>query len=236
MLKVMTYNIQHGIDHLHRLKTNEMVVDLDQIIKIIQTINPDVLTLNEVYNAPEFGNQAKYIATKLGYHYQFGKAINIRGGEYGNALLSKFPLQNVCVIPIPDATNKEENVFYESRSIIKAKIVVNNTCFNLLSTHFGLAREEQTNGTKVICDLSKDLQNIIFMGDLNLTPKNINFKTLCENFNNTIDLEKFSFRSDNPTSRIDYIFTSKNLIYENGQVLDIVYTDHLPLIVNIKEE
>ena len=152
-------------------------------------------------------------------HTKFGKAINIRGGEYGNALLSKFPLQNVCVIPIPDATNKEENVFYESRSIIKAKIVVNNTCFNLLSTHFGLAREEQTNGTKVICDLSKDLQNIIFMGDLNLTPKNINFKTLCENFNNTIDLEKFSFRSDNPTSRIDYIFTSKNLIYENHTVI-----------------
>ena len=81
MLKVMTYNIQHGIDHLHRLKTKELIVDLDKVIDVIKSINPDILTLNEVYNAPEFGNQAMAIANKLGYYYYFGSAGTCCAGK-----------------------------------------------------------------------------------------------------------------------------------------------------------
>lgn len=235
MLRVMTYNIQHGIDHMHRLKTNEMVVKLDEVVKIIKSVDPDIVTLNEIYDSAKFGNQTKYIAEKLGYYYYFGKAIFLHGGNYGNALLSKYPLIEPEVIPIPDATLKEEDVYYESRAIIKSCIIKDNTKYNIFSTHFGLAKEEQDNGTTLIKSLVKDLDNVVFMGDLNLTPDDKNFTNISNVLKNTIDVDKNTFKSDNPTSRIDYIFVSNNLSVISGEVLDIVFSDHLPLVVNIND-
>lgn len=236
MLRVMTYNIQHGIDHMHRLKTSEMVVNLDEVVSIIKKVNPDVVTLNEIYDSAKFGNQTKYIANKLGYYYYFGKAICLHGGNYGNALLSKFPLIDPEVVAIPDATLKEEDVYYESRAIIKACVVKDNIEYNIFSTHFGLAKEEQDNGTKLILSLVRDLDNVIFMGDLNLTPDDKNFIKISNILKNTIDKEVKTFKSDNPVDRIDYIFVSNDLNVMDGEVLNIVFTDHLPLVTNIIKE
>lgn len=234
MLKIMTYNIQHGIDHLHRLKTKEMVVNLDEIVKIIKSVDPDIVTLNEVYDSVNFGNQTKYIAEKLGYYYYFGKAIFLHGGNYGNAFLSKYPIIEASVVPIPDATIKNEDVYYESRAIIKSCVIKDNVKYHIFSTHFGLAKEEQDNGTKLIKSLIEGLDNVIFMGDLNLTPSSSNYLELVNVLHNPINKDIKSFPSHSPTDRIDYIFVSKDLEVEEGKVLDIVFTDHLPLILTIK--
>ena len=236
MLKVLTYNIQHGVDHLHRLKTNEMVVNLDSIVKIIKSVDPDVVTLNEIYDSAKFGNQTKYIADKLGYYYYFGKAIFLHGGNYGNALLSKYPLVNPEVIAIPDATLKEEDVYYESRAMIKASVIKDDIKYNIFSTHFGLAKEEQNNGTRLILSLVKDLDNVIFMGDLNFTPDDKNYLEISKVLKNTVDQEVKTFKSHNPTDRIDYIFISNDLDVLEGEVLNIVFTDHLPVYAKIVKE
>ena len=63
-VKVMTYNIQHGLDYL-KLLNKERFIDLDKICNIIKDENPDIIGLNEVYNDIDnlkTTNQVKYIA------------------------------------------------------------------------------------------------------------------------------------------------------------------------------
>ena len=236
MLRVMTYNIQHGIDYVHRLKTKEVIVNLDKIVEIIKSVNPDIVALNEVYDAPVpyLEKQAEYIASKLGYYFAFGKAINIKGGEYGNALLSRFPLHDVSVISIPDAINHNEPVYYESRSIIKAYINKEGKKYHFFVSHFGLAKEEQDNGTALIKELVNDLDNVIFMGDLNLTPDDKNYQEITKVLKNAVNENIKTFPSINPVSRIDYIFVSNDIKVMKNKVLDIVFSDHLPVTIDIE--
>ena len=119
---LMTYNIMHGLDYI-KLLQKERIIDLDKIIEIIKEYNPDILALNEVYNDTKGVNQAELIASKLGYNYYFGKSINLGNSLlYGNALLSKYKIESPKTIKIPDVLVHDENVYYESRIIIKAKI------------------------------------------------------------------------------------------------------------------
>lgn len=234
-MKIMTYNIQHGIDHLHRLYTKEVVVDLNKISQIIKEEDPDIIGLNEVYDAPVpfLETQAKEIGSKIGYYSYFGKAISIKGGYYGNALLSKYPFENIELIQIPDPEVKDEEVYYESRSMIHAEIRIDNKIYNVFVSHFGLASSEQKNATKTLIENISNLKNVIFMGDLNMEPDNDNIKEI-RKYLNTLNLENKSFPSHNPNIRIDYIFASKDIKIVDSNAKNIVFSDHLPIYAIIE--
>mgnify|MGYP003300798491 CR=1 FL=1 len=134
-MKVMSYNTMHGVDHMHRMKTKETVVNLDGIVSVIAKYAPDIVGLNEMYDAPveNLENQVGYLANKLGYeYYYFAGAIDIKGGKYGNGLLSRYPIKKVEKIMIPDSIIKNEDAFYETRCIIKSVIEVDGIQHNTL--------------------------------------------------------------------------------------------------------
>lgn len=238
-LKVLTYNIQHGLDYKKHLN-KERVIDLDLISGIIKKYNPDIIGLNEVYNDVENKvtvEQVKYIASKLGYNYcYFGRAITILETiDYGNAIISKYPIEDVTVHMIEDPIIKDENVHYETRNIIETKINVNDEIINVFVTHIGLATTEQANGISKLLSLIKD-NKVVIMGDFNMEEDNENIKTLSNVVDNTSYLFndiKLSFPSINSKIKIDYIFT-KNLEVLDSQILNEVGSDHLPVIAKIK--
>lgn len=230
MVKILSYNIQHGIDHLKRLQTKEVIINLDKVAEIIKKYDADIVGLNEVYDAPveNLEKQAKYIAEKIGYYYYFGKAINIKGGEYGNALLSKYPILSAENIEIPDPIEKKEKVFYESRRIIKSVIKIEEIEYNVIVSHFGLANDEQTNATDLLLEIVEGMENIIFMGDLNMIREKENIKRIEKVLINTLVDDSLSFPSDNPVEKIDYIFVSKDIKINRAKILDEIFSDHLP--------
>lgn len=235
-MKVMSYNTMHGVDHMHRMKTKETVVNLDGIVSVIAKYAPDIVGLNEMYDAPveNLENQVGYLANKLGYeYYYFAGAIDIKGGKYGNGLLSRYPIKKVEKIMIPDPIIKNEDAFYETRCIIKSVIEVDGIEYNVLVSHFGLAKKEQENATETLLNEIEGLNNVIFMGDLNMTRENSNIKAIEDNLNNTLCDESLSFPSDNPQVKIDYIFTSKDIKYGSPKILNDVFSDHLPHYVEI---
>ena len=48
--KIGTYNIQHGVDRLHFLKTKETKINLTAIVEAIRKMDLDICGLNEVWN------------------------------------------------------------------------------------------------------------------------------------------------------------------------------------------
>lgn len=59
------------------------------IANAIKAMNTDIVTLEEVEQKTTRSNgldQAKIIAEKTGMHYVFGKATEVKGGNYGNVI------------------------------------------------------------------------------------------------------------------------------------------------------
>ena len=59
----------------------------DRIVDVLREIKPDIVALQEVVD-----DQIEFLAGKLGLEYVFGKTDMLRGREYGNLTLSRFPI------------------------------------------------------------------------------------------------------------------------------------------------
>jgi endonuclease/exonuclease/phosphatase family metal-dependent hydrolase len=83
-VKTMTYNIYSG-----------QKKGIAAIAEVINKADPDIVGLQEVESkstkVPEDVIQALLAATSMQY-YWFAKAYDVNGGEYGNLILSKYPL------------------------------------------------------------------------------------------------------------------------------------------------
>lgn len=233
IIKFMSFNIQSCRNYMTRKFSSS------QVINAIKLYSPDIIGLNEVRgkktveNADEsWFSQLKEISNGLGYKYFYhGIALNL-SGPYGNAIISKYPIDEIETIPIPDPLIKDEKAFYESRCIIKAKILN----FTVLVTHIGLARSEQTNGiNKLLEIINSNNTNIVLMGDFNMTPDNNHIKTLSNYLIDTsiyFENPSLSFPSINPKVKIDYIFVSKGFTILKSFIPKIVASDHYPYIID----
>ena len=229
----MTFNTQHCKNY----KTDK--IDYDEVIKLIKTYEPDILGLNEIYgkgydkNAPE--GQANKLASILGYYSFFGKATNLWFKPYGNALLSKYPILNAEVIKIPYPVLRRGTMYYEKRSIIKATINIDNNPLTVFISHFGLNGDEQTNAFNTLAENLPD-DNFIIMGDFNVDYDNAQLDVLkdkCFDTSDTFLQRKFSWPSDNPWVKYDYILTSKDIEVNYADIPSVIVSDHLPYIASI---
>jgi len=96
-LKIMSYNIHHGAGA-------DGKVDLQRIADVIARENPDLVCLNEVdCRVKRSGgvDQTAELGRLAGMHAMFAKAIDYRGGEYGNAVLSREKPLSVVRVPLP---------------------------------------------------------------------------------------------------------------------------------------
>ncbi len=234
--KVLTYNIQHGVDQ--HSETRE--INLDQIADIIGNVGADIVNLNEVYGAGEFPGKpyemnASYIASKCGYNYSFfSPAITANGRPYGNAFFSKYPILFAEIIPIPDPLRKTERVHYESRVILKTVIKPEGKCLTVFSSHFGVAKNEERNAVDLMCDLiSEENNDIICMGDFNITPDNEITAPLLKALKNTSADNEPTFPSYSPEIKIDYILVSENVDVIGGKPLNIIASDHFPYVAEL---
>ena len=89
-LRVLSYNIHRAIGVDRRFRP-------ERIVSIVGYYNPDVVTLQEVDDgAPRSRglDLGMELARALGYeHYAIGHNVTLRKGRYGNATLSRWPIQ-----------------------------------------------------------------------------------------------------------------------------------------------
>ncbi len=86
-LRIMTYNIHH-------CEGTDRQIDIERIAEIIRKSGCDLVALQEVDRRTTRSNQVDQLtelARLTGLHPYFGKAIDFGGGEYGVAILSKYP-------------------------------------------------------------------------------------------------------------------------------------------------
>lgn len=88
-LSVVTYNIRG-------CRTDSGTADPELVIAALRTLDADIIALQEVDSSlprSQFVNQVETIAAGLKMNYAYGPSIDFVIGTYGNAVLSKFPIQ-----------------------------------------------------------------------------------------------------------------------------------------------
>ena len=228
--RIMTFNTQHCLNFL------EQKIDYEIMANVINTQNADIVGLNEMFDiGSEFGEQTKKLSdlTNLKNHY-FACACNFSNeGKYGNGLLSRYKIEKMETISIPDPSPRKYNGYYEPRCILKAML---ENGLTVMVTHFGLNPDEHENAVKAIVE-NLEKEKCILMGDFNVSPDNAVLNPIKEKMIDASQLlndEGFSFPSDNPKMKIDYIFVSPDLKVTYAEVLPIVASDHRPHIAEIE--
>ena len=225
-MKIMSFNTQHCLNFIERK------IDFQAMADAIKSINPDIVGLNEMRDSgpdAEYDKQTSILSELTGIkHHYFAKAIDFNGvNPYGNALLSKLPVLSSETIPVPDPEPKTGTKYYETRCLLKAKLEGEIT---VLVIHFGLNLDEQKNAVDtVLKHLEK--RKCILMGDFNVTPEDEILKPIRECMKDTADcFDKplFSFPSDVPDKKIDYIFVSPDVEVITADIPRLVASDHRP--------
>jgi endonuclease/exonuclease/phosphatase family metal-dependent hydrolase len=110
-LRVLSYNIHHG-------EGTDKVFDYPRIAKIIRDLSPDIVALQEVDKGTERAagvDQAALLGKLCRMHHAFGQGLPYQGGQYGQAILSRFPIEEVCVHPLPHQFDHEPRAALEVR-------------------------------------------------------------------------------------------------------------------------
>lgn len=236
-IRFMSFNIQHGFNYV-----TKDGIDLKSVAGTIRELGADVVGLNEVRyggDDPEYFEQARRIAEHVGWkNVYFAKALNFPdGGAYGNALISRFPIKSAETVKIPDPPLHDEDVYYETRCLLRARFEEAGG-FTVLVTHFGLARSEACSAAETVARAARETGGpVILMGDFNLAPDSGILAPVREIFRDTADLfEKplLSWPSDRPRVRIDYIFCSGRARPVFADIPRTGTSDHRPYVADIE--
>ncbi len=231
-MKIMSFNTQHCKNYI--TKEIDFKVMADAILKS----DADIVGLNEMRSlgkdTKEYGRQVEELSALTGIeNYFFAKAIEFKAGPYGNAMLSKLKIKSAESIEIPDPDPRGYDGYYETRCILKAKLEGGIT---LIVTHFGLNPDEHKNAVDTVLKHISD-KKCILMGDFNVLPDSEVLAPIRERMKDTADAfegKLFSFPSDNPNRKIDYIFVSHDIEVVSADIPAIVASDHRPHTAEIK--
>lgn len=263
-LSVMTYNIASGRyyhnDEDFAPNGGTRVVDLSKCGEVIRQISPDFCGINEINHYEQSyvkkgqpADQTAFLAefTGLNHHY-FGKAIEFANrGAYGNAVISKYPILEATVIPIPDPVRKDDTGYYETRGIAKVKLDVAGG-ITVLQVHVGLNISESQNAVVELCRVIDETEGpVILMGDFNMRPDNFLLDRIRQRLHEICPLDEeypHTFPSwthdanitaslrDYPYCKIDYIFASHHFKQLDCRVHRVRVSDHMPLLATLELE
>lgn len=232
-MRMMSYNIHSG-------KNMDNVLDIPAIAQVVKELAPDICALNEVRMRTRDVDGlelAKEIGEAAGMYWRFGRAIDYNGGEYGNGMLSRYPISFSRVVPVPNVPEAERERRFEPRSVLETIVLTDEGPVQALTCHFGLTRGEQERAVATVVSMLRTDMPVVFMGDLNIQPDNDLIAVLREHICDTAGAEPFTFPARNANIKIDYIFASEHFACGEFTTVQTLASDHLPVYVNaeIKE-
>ncbi|HRN95823.1 MAG TPA: endonuclease/exonuclease/phosphatase family protein [Candidatus Levybacteria bacterium] len=220
------------------------------VIDFLRNTTFDVLALQEVTSREKNGekeNDAEVIAKSLGYHVAYAKSFTTDRHtpvyDIGNAIISKYPIQETTTHILSDLTTYEKNSSTEPRNAIQAEIMIQNTSVNFFSTHLGYS--ENLQATAIQLQQTQTLlsvlpqERLVLMGDFNSEPSSQTIKNITQKLvhvdSNLSQPSWTNFKKEeHPKRRIDYIFTSPDLKIKHFEMKNSTASDHLPLTATIE--
>ena len=141
---------------------------------------------------------------------RFGPTQHYEGGLYGNAVLTRLPILDVVIQPLPYTESTSERVTYPRGAVAVTVRGPDGKPLRFVSTHFQHnVPEDRLAEANAINKLfvGDDKMPTILAGDMNAVPDSEPIRVLLKHWENATDEPASpTAPSTKPTSRIDYIF------------------------------
>ena len=156
-IRVLTWNIHGAVGHNPRF-------DLSRVVDLIGRWKADVVALQEVDSRRKSLNQTnpfEFLQRELGEHGIGAKSITTDDGDYGQMLISRWPMREP---EIHDISWPER----EPRRVITAVIEAPAGSIRIAATHLGLSIHERRGQARQLMTLAgrSDMTTVV-VGDFN---------------------------------------------------------------------
>ncbi|HKA53611.1 MAG TPA: endonuclease/exonuclease/phosphatase family protein [Candidatus Binatia bacterium] len=234
-IRIVTYNI-------HKCCGLDRRVSPARIVEVLREIDADIIALQEVVcianGAREF-DQARFFAEELAYDYCLGENRQVRGGVYGNVILSRLPVR----------ASRNYDISWrrwERRGCLRADIeLTDNSLLHIFNVHLGLAFTERRHqarqlvGSEIL--MNTDLQGTrVVLGDFNEWTRGLASRLLAAHLE-SVDLRHHIGRTKTypgvlPLLHLDHIYFDPALQLERFALhrsrTALVASDHVPLVAD----
>jgi endonuclease/exonuclease/phosphatase family metal-dependent hydrolase len=231
-LRVATYNI-------HRCRGLDGRTRPQRIAAVLRTIDADVVALQEVVGpGPHSGGHAEELGAMLGMGWVMAPARELRGHQFGNAVLSRFPIMH----------HSEHDLSWktcEPRRMQRVDVAVHGCTLHLYNVHLGTAILERRHQALRLASMVSDRHLAgpkLVLGDFNEWMRGLATKMLSERLN-SVDLRNHLRRRRTypglfPILHLDHIYYAGRVEIVGIELprtrLSLVASDHLPLVADVR--
>ena len=215
-----------------------------RIAEVLKQIDADVIALQEVVGMDEAArehNQVHAIAEELGYDFRIGENRRLRGGAYGNALLSRLPIAG---------DNNHDLTFrrYEPRGCLQVTIASpsdSQSSLEIFNVHLGTGffeRRYQAHRLFDVINGNSSSAPRIVLGDFNEWTRG-RTTHLLSNHLNSAEPERLVGRARTypgvfPLLHLDHVYYDSHLELKSITVhrsrLALLASDHLPIVADFE--
>jgi endonuclease/exonuclease/phosphatase family metal-dependent hydrolase len=230
-LRVLTYNIHHG-------EGTDGRFDLSRLAGVMASVHPDLVALQEVDQGTERASglsELAELARLTDMHPAFGRAMDYLGGQYGVAVLSRWPLLRIHNDPLPSQADREPR----TALTVEVDAGEGGPLIEFTSTHLDqmrdpenrLAQARSLNARLV----HEDGRATILAGDLNARAGTEVMDLFEEQWTDPPAADPSPISpSGRPRSRVDYVLirpAASWRVIESRIIDEPVASDHRPLLV-----
>lgn len=239
---VLVYNIHAG-------KDAKGVHNLERVADVVRETGADLVLLQEVDRfTTRSGNEDQIgkLSELTGMHGAFGKTLDYQGGQYGIAILSRWPIARDTLYHLPiDPPQPRAGGSYEPRGALYAAIVAPRDTLHVFNTHLDASgndtyrRQEARELFALAAPLLARDAAVMIGGDLNSLPHSavIGFLTssdLRDPWPACGSGEGFSYPDSLPIRRIDYLLLPDDITCSSARVLGAGPSDHRGVVFLLK--
>ncbi|CAN5405858.1 endonuclease/exonuclease/phosphatase family protein [soil metagenome] len=240
-LRVLVYNIHAGKDAAG-------VHNLARVAELVRESRADLVLLQEVDRGTERSgreDQLGELSRLTGLVGAFGRTLDYQGGEYGIAVLARWPIlaDRLHRLPVEPAQERAGGS-YEPRGVLHVMIASPRGTVHLLNTHLDPSGEDfyrmqEVAAVRALADSLRHRGEFVLVGgDINATPESRVVEQM--SVGGWRDAwaacgvgAGFTFPADEPVKRIDYLFIPAAVRCESAVVLESQTSDHRAVLIVI---
>ena len=242
-LKVLVYNVHAG-------KDAGGVDNLQRVADIVKSSGADIALLQEVDKRTKRSggvDQPAEYARRTGFKVAFGRSLDYDGGEYGIAVLSRWPIVSDTAIHLPvNPPQERSGGSHEPRVMQLVAIASGLGPLVVLNTHIDASGPEtyRLQEIKTIIAgwkqlLARGEARVLTGGDFNSTPESavqtqLRASGLDDAWARCGTGTGLSYPANVPVKRIDYLFLPPGVECTHAEVLVTEASDHRPVLFTLR--
>jgi len=242
-VRVLVYNIHAG-------KDARGTDNLARVADVVRQSGADVVLLQEVDRGTRRSggvDQPAVLGRLTGYATAFGRTLDYDGGEYGIAILSRWPIARDTLVHLPvDPPQARAGGSHEPRGALWATVAApGGDTIAVVNTHLDASRDDvwRRQEIRTVLAIADSLRTggaaTLVGGDFNSTPESpvqeaTRSAGLRDAWLSCGRGDGLTYPADSAIKRIDYLYLTGRATCDEARVLEGEASDHRALLVRVR--